>query len=106
MALDSGIRSLVEPYRPSLFVLASQVAAATLNAAAKFIETIAEPVHPFFILYIRMLITGLGCTWYLWHIGSFKSEVFIGESDVRGFILLRAFGGVCGATGFFCMFLA
>ncbi|KAI1103142.1 hypothetical protein F4804DRAFT_310838 [Jackrogersella minutella] len=102
MAEKSGPLSLIERYRPSLFVLASQVAAATLNAAAKFVETRLEQVHPFQVLHVRMLITGLGCTSYLWYIGgSSKSDILFGTSDVRGLILLRALGGVCGASGFF-----
>ena len=104
MAKDSGAMSLVERYRPSLFVLASQVAAATLNAAAKYAETRLEEVHPFQVLHVRMLITALGCTWYLWHIGGGdkKSDLLFGAPDVRGLILLRALGGTCGASGFFC----
>jgi len=102
MIKDLGVSSLFKRYRPSLFVLASQVVAATLNAAAKFIETKSNPVHPFTILHIRMLITGLGCSFCLWRNGSSKSENFFGTPDVRGLILLRALGGVCGATGFFC----
>ncbi|KAI1462643.1 hypothetical protein F4805DRAFT_4234 [Annulohypoxylon moriforme] len=103
MAKDSGaVMSLVERYRPSLFVLASQVAAATLNAAAKYAETRLEQVHPFQVLHVRMLITALGCTWYLWHTGgSKKSDILFGTPDVRGLILLRALGGTCGASGFF-----
>ncbi|KAI1091313.1 hypothetical protein F5B19DRAFT_503272 [Rostrohypoxylon terebratum] len=104
MAKDSGaMLSLVERYRPSLFVLASQVAAATLNAAAKYAETRLEEVHPFQVLHVRMLITALGCTWYLWHIGGGdkKSDILFGSPDVRGLILLRALGGTCGASGFF-----
>ncbi|KAI2467531.1 hypothetical protein F4781DRAFT_307347 [Annulohypoxylon bovei var. microspora] len=102
MAKDSGTLSLVERYRPSLFVLASQVAAATLNAAAKYAETRLEQVHPFQVLHVRMLITALGCTWYLWRIGgTSKSDMLFGTPDVRGLILLRALGGTCGASGFF-----
>ncbi|RWA08437.1 hypothetical protein EKO27_g6673 [Xylaria grammica] len=75
--------------------------AATVNAAAKFCETRPELVHPFMILHIRMLVTGLGCTLYLSHMGSSKSVAFFGVAEVRGLILLRAIGGVFSATGFF-----
>jgi hypothetical protein len=104
MTVNTKISSFIERYGPSLLVLLSQVVAAVSNAAAKFIETGSEPVHPFMILHIRMLITGLGCTLYLWHSGISTSEVFFGSSDVRQLVLLRAIGGVCGATGFFCTF--
>lgn len=100
------VPSVIEQYRPSLYVLASQVVAATLNAAAKFIETKDEAVHPFMILYVRMLITTLGCTAYLLlsstSNGASKAHMLFGTRDVRWLLVLRALGGVCSATGFFC----
>ena len=107
--------SFLSRHRPALFVLASQVTAAAMNAAAKFIETgqRSTAVHPFMILHVRMLITGLGCTLLLWHMengdsesgsgGSPKSDALLGPRRVRSLILLRAVGGVFGASGFFCM---
>ena len=104
--INARLVSIVQQYRPSLFVLASQMVAATLNAAAKFVETRPEATHPFMILHIRMFITGLGCTLHLWHnTGTSKSQALFGMPDVRGLMLLRALGGVCGATGFFCRFV-
>lgn len=101
------LQSMIGTYRPSLYVLASQVLAATLNAAAKFIETEDEAVHPFMILYVRMLITTLGCTTYLLlantRNGTSKAHMLFGTRDVRWLLVLRAIGGVCSATGFFCM---
>lgn len=101
------LQSMIETYRPSLYVLASQVVAATLNAAAKFIETRDEAVHPFMTLYVRMLITTLGCTVYLLLSstpnGTSKAHMLFGTRDVRLLLVLRAVGGVCSATGFFCM---
>ena len=96
--------SISAGFWPSLFVLASQVLATSLNAAAKFTETMSEPVHPFMILHIRMLITGTGCTLCLWRVHSPKLDIFLGGPEVRHLLLIRAFGGICGTTGFFCMF--
>lgn len=102
------IPSIIEQYRPSLYVLASQVVAATLNAAAKFIETTDEAVHPFMILYVRMLITTFGCTVYLLLSrtpnDTSKVHMLLGTHDVRWLLVLRALGGICSATGFFCMY--
>lgn len=101
------LQSVIETHHPSLCVLASQVVAATLNAAAKFIETKDEAVHPFTILYVRMLITTFGCTAYLLlsstPSGASKAHMLFGTRDVRWLLVLRAFGGVCSATGFFCV---
>ncbi|KAI1349994.1 hypothetical protein F5Y01DRAFT_164361 [Xylaria sp. FL0043] len=93
--------SFIERHSPSLLVIASQVVAATMNAAAKFCETNLEPVHPFMILHVRMLATGLGCALYLSHVGSSMSVAFFGAKEVRSLVFLRAIGGVCSATGFF-----
>lgn len=102
VVMDLSVPSAIERFRPSLFVLGSQVAAATLNAAARLIETRPEPVHPFQILLVRMLITGVGCTWYLWHTGFSMTNCLLGTPEVGRLIGLRALGGICGATGFFC----
>ncbi|EEA25557.1 hypothetical protein PMAA_066610 [Talaromyces marneffei ATCC 18224] len=80
------IPSIIEQYRPSLYVLASQVVAATLNAAAKFIETTDEAVHPFMILTPN---------------DTSKVHMLLGTHDVRWLLVLRALGGICSATGFF-----
>ncbi|TRX89640.1 hypothetical protein FHL15_009390 [Xylaria flabelliformis] len=75
--------SFIERHYPALSVIASQMVAATVNAAAKFCETRPDQVHPFMILHIRM------------------SAAFFGEKEVRGLVFLRAVGGVFSATGFF-----
>ncbi|KAJ8131026.1 hypothetical protein O1611_g2601 [Lasiodiplodia mahajangana] len=102
MAKGLEAMSLIERHYPSLLVIASQMVAATVNAAAKFCETGPEQIHPFMILHIRMLVTGLGCSLYLSQIGSSTAVAFFGAADVRGLIALRAIGGVFSATGFFC----
>ncbi|KAI0906607.1 hypothetical protein F4823DRAFT_70839 [Ustulina deusta] len=101
MAKGSEAISFIKRHCPSLLVIASQMVAATVNAVAKFCETRPDLVHPFMILHIRMLVTGLGCTLYLWHIGSSRSVAFFGVTEVRGLVVMRAIGGVCSATGFF-----
>ncbi|KAK3311742.1 hypothetical protein B0H66DRAFT_631090, partial [Apodospora peruviana] len=101
--------SSIRQHSLALLVLASQVTAAAINAAAKYVETIHGPtsqpetIHPFMILHVRMLITGLGCTLFLFHRdgNSSKSDALFGSREVRSLILLRALGGVCGASGFF-----
>ncbi|KAL1842444.1 hypothetical protein VTK73DRAFT_3124 [Phialemonium thermophilum] len=102
MLRQSRVASFVERWRPSLYVFGSQVAAATLNSTAKFVETRHGAVHPFMILHVRMLLTGLGCASILWHVGSpRKADVLLGGYEVRRLVFLRALSGVCSAAGFF-----
>ncbi|KAI0162265.1 hypothetical protein GGR57DRAFT_517611 [Xylariaceae sp. FL1272] len=98
---DSKIILAIKQHRPALLVIASQILAATLNAAAKYCETRPRPIHPFLILHIRMLVTGLGCLRVLLTIDSPPSVAFFGSREVRGYIILRAVSGIVSAGGFF-----
>lgn len=93
--------SFVARHKPSFLVLASQVSAAFIHAIVKILETGERPVHPFQILQIRLLITGISCMLYLWYRGT--SDFPLGPKDVRPLLVVRAVGGVCGAIGFYCM---
>ncbi|GKT66977.1 integral membrane protein DUF6 [Colletotrichum tofieldiae] len=98
--MDKGLnRSFLERHKPSLLVLASQLSAAALNGFAKFFETGDDPVHPFQVLFVRFLITGVASTFYLWYI---KTPNFpLGLPELRSLLALRAAAGVFGAFGFY-----
>ncbi|KAK1621618.1 hypothetical protein BDP81DRAFT_387644 [Colletotrichum phormii] len=82
-----------------MLVLASQLSAAALNGFAKFFETGEDPVHPFQVLFVRFLITGTACTFYLWFT---KAPNFpLGLPELRWLLVLRAAAGVFGAFGFY-----
>ncbi|KAK2016087.1 integral membrane protein DUF6 [Colletotrichum eremochloae] len=92
-------RSFLERHKPSILVLASQFSAAALNGLAKFFETSDDPVHPFQVLFVRFLITGLASALYL---GYTRAPNFpLGLSELRPLLALRAIAGVFGAFGFF-----
>lgn len=95
-----GPSSLVARHGASLVVLASQVSAAILHGFVKALENGTDPVSPFQILLVRMLITGFGCSLYLWHRSG--PEFPLGPRDVRPLLLLRAFCGILGAGGMYC----
>lgn len=95
-----GPSSLVARHRASLVVLASQVSAAILHGFVKALENGTDRVSPFQILLIRMLITGFGCSLYLWH--RREPEFPLGPPEVRPLLLLRAFCGILGAGGMYC----
>lgn len=92
--------SLVARHRASLVVLASQVSAAILHGFVKALENGTDPVGPFQILLVRMVITGIGCSFYLWL--RRDPEFPLGPRDVRPLLSLRAFGGILGAGGMYC----
>lgn len=105
---DQG--SFLTRHKPSLIVLASQVSAAIVHGVVKSLETTtATPssnangaVDPFQILLVRMVITGVACSAYLW--ARRVPDFPLGHADVRHILLLRAFGGVLGAGGMYCKF--
>lgn len=93
-------QSFVARHRASMVVLASQICAACVHGVVKALESGTETVGPFQILLVRMLVTGIGCSLYLW----FKKnpEFPLGPRDVRPLLLLRATGGILGAGGMYC----
>ncbi|TDZ16048.1 putative membrane protein [Colletotrichum orbiculare MAFF 240422] len=98
--MDKGVsRSFLERHRPSLLVLASQISAAALNGLAKFLETGDEPIHPFQVLFVRFLITGIGSTILLWR--DEPSSFPWGLTEARPLFALRAAAGIFGAFGFY-----
>ncbi|KAK2007423.1 hypothetical protein LZ32DRAFT_632321 [Colletotrichum eremochloae] len=102
--MEKSMGSSSEPsrYRAILLVLASQLMAAVLHALARLLETrsrFQERVHPFTVLQVRLLITSLGCSTYLWWK---KTPSFpLGPSELRPLLALRAIGGILGACGFY-----
>ncbi|PSR93858.1 hypothetical protein BD289DRAFT_451670 [Coniella lustricola] len=94
--------SLLARHKPSLIVLGSQISAAIVHGVVKSVETASTAKHavdPFQILLVRMVITGVACSAYLW----FKRvpDFPWGHRDVRHVLLLRALGGVLGAGGMY-----
>lgn len=87
-------------HKPSLVVLASQVSAAVVHGVVKSLESGADAVDPFQILLVRMAITGVGCSTYMWL--RRVPEFPLGDRDLRPMLLLRAAGGVLGAGGMYC----
>lgn len=83
-----------------MVVLASQISAAFVHGVVKALESGTETVSPFQILLVRMLITGVGCSLYLW--ARKNPEFPLGQRDTRPLLLLRAVGGILGAGGMYC----
>lgn len=102
--MDTGAErsSFVARHKPSAVVLASQVSAAVVHGVVKTLETAPgdETVNPFQILLVRMLITGTGCSLYLWYRN--VPEFPLGPREVRPILTLRGIGGVLGAGGMYC----
>lgn len=101
--------SFFSRHKPSVVVLASQLSAAVVHGVVKAlengkgeldVESGRGPVDPFLILMVRMLITGVACSLYLWY--RRVPEFPLGPREVRPLLLLRAIGGVLGAGGMYC----
>ncbi|ROW10271.1 hypothetical protein VMCG_01922 [Cytospora schulzeri] len=83
--------SFVARHRPSILVIASQASAAVIHGIVKILETGTRPVHPFQILQVRLLITGVGCTLYLW---SRVSILYLMLSQATALNFLAPFGAM------------
>ncbi|CCH42411.1 putative membrane protein [Wickerhamomyces ciferrii] len=85
-----------------LFIILSQFFNSIMVVATKLLETdpeFTEPIHPFQILFVRMIITFAGCYAYLKYI---KKDVEIfGPREVRWLLVLR---GIVGFFGVFSMY--
>lgn len=99
-ASSSPSSSFWTRHRASAIVLASQISAAIVHSFVKTLEGGPDAVGPYQILLVRMLVTGLGCSLYLWR--SAVPEFPLGPRDVRPLLLLRAVGGILGAGGMYC----
>lgn len=101
LVMATTASSLLTRHKPAFFVLASQIFAAILHTLAQVLETGSELIHPSVILLIRLSVTALFCTLHLWRTNA-KDFLPLGPREVRPLLVLRAVGGVAGATGFYC----
>lgn len=96
--------SFVARHRASAVVLASQISAALVHGVVKALESGTDPIDPFQILLVRMIITGIGSSLCLWIKG--VPDFPLGQHDARSLLLLRAAGGILGAGGMYCEHIA
>lgn len=99
--------SFFDRHRPSILVLFSQLSAAIAHASVKMLESGKDEdefVDPFTILLVRMLITGVGSSSYLWY--QKVPEFPLGQREVRPLLMLRATGGILGTAGMYCKSVA
>lgn len=77
------------------FIILSQFFNSIMVVATKLLETdpeFEEPIHPFQILFVRMIITFIGCFTYLKYYRK-ESEIF-GPREIRWLLVLRGVGFV------------
>ncbi|XMA12715.1 hypothetical protein WAI453_005506 [Rhynchosporium graminicola] len=84
--------------RGSCLVLVAQIIAVIVHSLAKFLTTTGD-IDPQQILQVRMFVTlGINSTFLItWY----PEELPFGDHRVRGLLILRAFGGICGSFGFY-----
>jgi drug/metabolite transporter (DMT)-like permease len=82
-----------------LFIVLSQFFNSIMVTTTKLLVTDEDPIHPLQILFVRMLITALGCVLYLKY---YKKEAQLwGPKELRWLLVLR---GVMGFIGVFAMY--
>jgi len=84
------------------FIVLSQFFNSIMVVSTKLLETdpeFDEPIHPFQILFVRMIITFIGCFAYLKYWKK-ETEIF-GPKNIRWLLVLR---GLVGFVGVFSMY--
>ncbi|KUI65110.1 hypothetical protein VM1G_00079 [Cytospora mali] len=91
------------PKRPAAyaiaFMLGAQVFSASMNVSIRLLENTSTQLHPLQILFVRMSITTLGITAWLWKQN--KPDNILGKRENRKLLLVRAFGGFLGVFGLY-----
>ncbi|KAL8854668.1 MAG: hypothetical protein Q9221_000450 [Calogaya cf. arnoldii] len=82
-----------------VLVLVSQFFGALMNVTTRLLETSGNPLNTFQVMFVRMAITSLLCTLYMWWA---QVEHFpLGRKDVRKLLMARGFGGFFGLLGIY-----
>lgn len=91
------------PKRPAayaiIFMLGAQVFSASMNVSIRLLENTSTQLHPLQILFVRMSVTTLGITAWLWKQN--KPSNILGKRENRKLLLVRAFGGFLGVFGLY-----
>lgn len=82
-------------------MLAAQVFSASMNVSIRLLENASTHLHPLQILFVRMSVTTLGITLWLWRQN--KPKNILGRRENRLLLIVRAFGGFLGVFGLYCM---
>ncbi|KAG8169162.1 hypothetical protein KVR01_001911 [Diaporthe batatas] len=98
--MGSKTRQCISRNWGPVLVLLSQILSGVMNLCVKLLETkSSNPISPFSILKIRMIITLTLSAVYCWM--KDVDDFPLGPREVRWLMLLRAAGGCCGAIGFY-----
>ncbi|KAL9001107.1 MAG: hypothetical protein Q9169_000290 [Polycauliona sp. 2 TL-2023] len=82
-----------------LLVLVSQLFGAMMNVTTRLLETSENPLNTFQVMFVRMAITSVLCTLYMWWA---EVEHFpLGHKSVRKLLMARGFGGFFGLLGIY-----
>ncbi|KAL8674481.1 MAG: hypothetical protein Q9168_001146 [Polycauliona sp. 1 TL-2023] len=82
-----------------VLVLVSQFFGALMNVTTRLLETSEHPLNTFQVMFVRMLITSILCTLYMWWA---EVEHFpLGHKSVRKLLMARGFGGFFGLLGIY-----
>ncbi|KAI4201840.1 MAG: hypothetical protein LQ350_003040 [Teloschistes chrysophthalmus] len=86
-------------HRGPLCVLGSQLFGALMNVTARLLETSGAPLNTIQVMFVRMSITVVLSTLYMWWTN--VRDFPFGPREVRGLLLARGFGGFFGLLGIY-----
>ncbi|KUI68072.1 hypothetical protein VM1G_11506 [Cytospora mali] len=88
---------LWEANRSCMLVVISSFFGSAMALSTKMLELDDGGMHPFQILFMRMAVTTIGCTAYLWW--KRMPHSLLGQKGVRGLLLFRGVSGFFGILG-------
>lgn len=95
--LPSHIIRFLEQNQSCMFVIISSVFGSVMALFTKLLELGGGGMHPFQILFMRMVVTTIGGTAYLWW--KRVPNALLGQKGARGLLLFRGVSGFLGIFG-------
>lgn len=86
-----------EANRSCMLVVISSLFGSAMALFTKLLELDGGGLHPFQILFMRMAVTTVGCTAYLWW--KRIPHSLLGQKGIRGLLLFRGISGFFGIFG-------
>ncbi|KAI2617457.1 hypothetical protein GGR54DRAFT_607789 [Hypoxylon sp. NC1633] len=97
VAVPAWCKSTWAKHKAPLLMFTSQLFGALMNLSARLLEVEEDGIHPIRILFVRMAVTAIGSSLYIW-----RKKIphgILGPKDVRWLLVLRGFCGFFGIFG-------
>jgi hypothetical protein len=90
-------------YQGLLLVAISQLFGALMTVATRLLELEGDGMHPFQVLFVRMLFTLVFCCAWMWYANI--PEFPLGAKGIRWLLVARGLTGFFGIYGMYCKYL-